>query len=230
MNNGVRFRDAGNRTAIPPTLAPSVPSLCWMVRARGKGSVSVANVSGGETNAPVDLDVDSKDWTWKRVEIPECPRAVGMGAVFFWKSGEVDLDSAILAEGNWSGPAPGKSVVLPAACFFHAGHTDRTGEWVTLRKAYEPHSIVFYGPKLPLDEGLYLAELVFESDAPVGTALGRFNVRWSGDETNGWINVTAGEPAVLAFMQRDNRPFFAAFDFFRAADIRIRSVLLVRQE
>ena len=228
-DRSARFHSLENRIAIPPSLASRAISLCWMVRARGQGVVSVANVIGGVTNAPVDLDVAAQDWIWERIEIPQGSGADGVGAIFSWKQGVVDLDSAILAEGSWASPAPGASVELPAACFFHAGHTDRSGEWVTLRAAYEPHSIVFYGPKLPLDKGVYAAEFVFQSDAPAGTVLGQFNIRWAGDETNGWSKVIAGKPAVLTFDQKDNRPFFAAFDFFRAADVRIKSVRLTRQ-
>jgi hypothetical protein len=123
----------------------------------------------------------------------------------------------------------GQSVELPAACFFHAGQTDRKGKWVTLRAAYEPDSIVFYGPKLPLEPGTYSAELIFDSPASIGTLLGQINIRWEGNETGHWAPVRQGLPAVAHFTQKDNRPFFVAFEFLRTADIRIRCVELTRE-
>jgi hypothetical protein len=214
---------------VPPSLAPAALSLSWLVRARGAGAFRVSNVVGGVTNSPSEFDVASRDWMWTKVDIPAGAGAAGVGAVFTRAKGAVNLDQAILTAGDWQSPAPGERIELPAACFFHAGHTDRKGEWVTLRAAYEPQSIVFYGPKLPLEKGTYSAGLVFESEAPAGTLLGRFNIRWDGNETEGWTHVTVGLPSVLTFEQKDNRPFLVAFEFLRAADVRIRSVILVRQ-
>jgi len=117
---------------------------------------------------------------------------------------------------------------LPAICFFHAGYSALDGSSVTLRANYEPGSIVFYGPKLPLDAGAYSIELVFNSPAPTGIVLGQFNIRNRGDETGKWTPVISGAKAAAVFEQNDNRPFFLAFEFFRAGDVMIERVVLKR--
>ncbi len=213
---------------IPASLVSLDRPLSWLIRARGQGAAHVANVIGTSTNAPTTLVVASPEWTWTKVAIPTGAGVAGVGAAVSWAEGRVELDSAILAGGDWSSPAPGQSVEWPAVCFFHAGASDRQGRWVELRAAYEPDAIVFYGPKLPLDPGTYSVELLFDSQAPAGTLLGQFNIRWAGNETDHWVPVKQGLPAVARFEQKDNRSFFVAFEFLRAADIRIRSVVLTR--
>ena len=226
----VNFSAPSQSVTIPPTLTPLTLPLSWMVRARGRGRVVIANTIGGVTNVPAIMDVASPDWTWKRVRIEAGTGSAGVGAVFSWESGSVEVDMALLTAGDWSSPAPGQSVDLPAVCFFHAGYVDRALEWVTLRAAYEPDSIVFYGPKLPLERGRYSAELIFDSQARAGTGLGQINIRWGEGESSAWTPVSQGKRAVVVFDQKDNRPFYLAFEFLRATDIRIRSVTLTRLE
>jgi len=182
------------------------------------------------TNAPVSVEVSSDDWIWRKTEVPTGSPAGSVGALVSWDGGLVDLDMALLMAGDWSSPQPGQRIELPASNFFHAGYTDPAGASVTLRAAYEPDSIVFYGPKLPLETGRYSIELVFDSPAPAATVLGRFNLRWSGQEEGGWVPVLKGKQAVAVFEQTTNLPVFLAFEFMRAADIRIRSVVLTRLE
>lgn len=228
--NGVRLAAAGDAVALPPSLTTVGLPLSWTVRVKGQGRVEVATISAGKTNAPTPLAVDSGDWVWKSIGIPGEAAGGGVSAQFTWGDGTVDLDKALLTAGEWEAPAVGAKVTLPAACFFHAGYTDKSLEWVVLRAAYEPDSIVFYGPKLPLEKGRYAATLVFESDAPAGTLLGQINIRWTGAEDQGWVPVRQGSPSVVRFEQKENLPFFLAFEFHRSADIRIRSVELSRLE
>jgi len=229
-SHGIPFFSPGQSVTIPSSLAPISLPLSWMVRVRGQGRVMISNVMGGRTNAPVKMDVASSEWTWKKAGLPSGAGAAGVGAVFAWDDGSVDIDMAFLMAGDWAGPEPGESLELPAANFFHAGYTDGAGEWVVFRAAHEPDSVVFYGPKLPLETGRYSAELVFDSPAPAGTVLGQFNIRWLGREDSAWIPVKKGSRAVAVFQQPSNVPFFLAFEFFRAADIRVRSVMLKRME
>jgi hypothetical protein len=226
----VALLGAGATVRLPDTFTTLEPALSWLVRVRGHGGASVLSVVDGVTNALVGLDVDSANWSWKKIPMPSLSDARVVGALFSWERGSVDLDSASLIAGTWGSPAPGESIDLPAACFFHNGYTTRDFRHVVLRKDYDSAGIVFQGPRLPLEEGRYTAELILESDAPVGTELGRFDVRWRGDQERSWVPVKAGSPVTTAFDQKSNRPVLAVFDFFRVADVKIRQVLLTRQE
>ena len=225
-----RLTVPGGSVRIPPTMAIMDYSLCWLICARGKGSVGVATILDGITNAPVMLNVDFGKWAWQRVPIPAKQASVVIGAQLSLESGAVDLDSSILGTGEWKGAAPGESICLPAACFFHAGYTDTNLSSVVFRKAYEPDGIVFYGPKLPLEFGKYSAEIVFESKAPAGTELGQFNIRWRGNENGTMIPLKAGSRAMTVFRQKDNSPFFVAFRYIRESDMVIRNVVISRIE
>jgi hypothetical protein len=220
----------GQNAFLSPSLVGMSRPLGWSLRARGHGRLRVSNILNGVTNAPLSVEVSSDDWIWSKTDVPAGSTAGSVGALVAWEGGSVDLDMALLMAGDWRSPQPGQRIELPASNFFHAGYTDPAGESVTLRAAYEPDSIVFYGPKLPLEAGRYSLELVFDSPAPSGTVLGRFNLRWSGQEEGGWVLAVKGKRAVAVFEQKTNLPFFLAFEFLRAADIRIRSVGLTRLE
>lgn len=218
----------GQTAFLTPSLVGPDLSLAWSFRTRGHGRILLSHILNGITNAPVAMEVDSSDWRWQKVEVPTGVRLGSVGALLGWESGSVDLDMGLLVAGDWSSPERGQRIELPASNFFHAGYTDKAGECVILRAAYEPDSIVFYGPKLPLEAGRYFIELVFDSPSPPGTPLGRFNMRWSGREERDWMPVLNGSPAAGVFEQESNLPVFLAFEFLRAADIRIRKVILTR--
>ncbi len=218
----------GGNVHMPGTLSPLEASLVWMIRMRGEGSVSVQNILNNETNSPVMLPVKSAEWTWQKVPVPVKNESVPVDALLSLVSGNVDADSAILGAGEWKGIQPGESLSLPAACFFHAGYTERDFSGVILRRACEPDAIVFYGPKLPLDKGEYSAEIIFETSSPAGTVLGQFNPRWRGDEEENWTQVISGSRAVNMFIQKENEPYFLAFRFIREADMKIKNVLISR--
>jgi hypothetical protein len=219
---------AGQVVGVPSSMTLLDLPLKWLVRTKGSGTLLIAPVLGSVTNPPVSLVVEAPDWIWQTLAIPAGSGVAGVGAVVGWGAGAVALDAIILAAGDWVCPAPGESVEWPASAFFHAGYSDPGNQSVTLRAKVEPSSIVFYGPKLPLDAGLYAIELVFESPAAAGTDLGQFNIRWRGDETQHWTPVVAGGRALSQFKQNDNRPFFLAFQFARNADITISKVVLTR--
>jgi len=218
----------GQTVGVPLSMTALDLPLKWLVRTRGKGVVLAANVMGNVTNPPVRVEVASSHWVWETIPISMGSGVAGVGAVFSWAEGAVDLDSIILTAGDWMSPEPGASLELPASDFFHAGYTHPEERSVTLRANYEPSSIVFYGPKLPLEAGVYSIELVFDTPATAGTLLGEFNIRWRGDETDHWTPVEAGARAIRQFEQKDNRAFFLAFSFQRSADVTIRKVVLRR--
>lgn len=220
--------DKGQTVGAPSTMTVRSLPINWLVRAKGAGSLMFANVLGSDTNQPVKVEIAAQDWSWEKISIPSGTGVTGVGAVVGWAAGSVSLDSIILAAGDWVSPLPGTSIELPASEFFHAGYTRMNDHSVTLRASHEPGSIVFYGPKLPLDVGVYSVELVFESPAPAETLLGEFNIRWRGDEQEGWTRVVGGTRAVCKFEQKDNRAFLLAFKFQRAADVIIKKVVLTR--
>jgi len=210
------------------TMAPMSQPLQWWIRARGEGTFQVCSVVDGATNTPVAVDVNSSDWTWRRVPIQSHPGGHTLGSVIRLERGRVGVDALILGCGEWDSPHPGESLELPAVCFFHAGYTSPDFRNVVLRKDYEPDSIVFYGPKLPLDQGKYSLEIEFDSAASPGTSLGQFNVRQRDSDDQGWVPLTAGCRAVDEFQQTNNVPFFVAFEYYRTADMTIRQVRLTR--
>lgn len=226
----VRLSRPDGMVMVPGTLVPPAESLGWLMRVRGEGILVVRHIIGGVTNEPVRVEVNSPGWTWRKVAIPVLPGSRPVDSAVTLETGTVDLDSAILNGGDWEGPGVGATLELPAACFFHAGGTRRDFSQVEFPKDHDPEAIVFYGPKLPLEKGRYSAEIVFESAAPVGTVLGRFNVRWRGHEDDHWVLVKAGSKAVATFEQKENVPFFVAFKFDREADLAISMVRLSRLE
>jgi len=219
----------GQCVKVPSSMMALDLPLMWQMRVRGTGTVTLANVIGTATNIPVSVEIAAPDWKWEKISIPSGHEVTGVGAVVGWARGKIDLDSIILSAGDWRGPAPGARLELAASDFFHAGFSRPEEGSVTLRANYEPDSIVFYGPKLPLETGFYSIELVFDSPAVKGTELGQFNIRWNGDESGNWTPVVAGGEAIGRFEQKDNRAFFMAFHFQRAADVTIRKVILSRQ-
>ena len=202
--------------------------LRWWVRARGEGTLQVASLADGATNAPAAVPVNSPGWTWSQVAIPTQAGSHSLGAIVRLERGRADVDALILGCGDWSTPDPGQSLALPAACFFHAGYTSPDFRGVVLRKDYEPKGIIFYGPKLPLDPGRYSLEIEFDSEAPPGVSLGRFNVSWRGGREGEWSSMIAGRRAVCDFQQTDNAPFSLNVEYHRAADVAIHQVRLTR--
>jgi len=184
----------------------------------------------GATNAPSILEVRSEAWGWQSGTLAVEAASHAVGALFSWDSGSVDLDSASLTAGAWVSPAPGENIDLPAACFFHAGYTERDLQSVVLRKDFEPTEGILYGPYLPLDPGRYSVELVFESPAPERTTLGRLRIGERRDQEDKGTPVVAGERALIGFETKDNRPFLVAFEFARTADVKISHVRVSRIE
>jgi hypothetical protein len=218
---GATTRLADTQTALDLPLA-------WLVRARGTGTLAVATAADGRTHAPSAMAVDSAAWRWLSVPLPVESATRVLGTSFTLEQGSVDLDSASLVAGTWVSPAPGETIELSAASFFHAGYTAPDLQRVFLRKDSEPAQAIFYGPSLPIEPGEYLVELAIESAVPRGTPLGRLLIRGPGGREREQAAVTAGEPARLAFRQADNLPFSLAFDFGRTADLAIRSAKLTR--
>ena len=229
-NRYARLAVTGAASRVPAVLAPLDDGVKWFIRARGKGTVAVAGIVDNVTNMPVMLEVSTQEWIWTSFPIPSERASRPIALRVSLERGCVDLDSAILCNGLMESPRAGETLELPASCFFHAGYTKRDFSGVVLRKDYEPDAIVFYGPKMPLDKGRYAVEFSLDSPAQAGTLLGQFNIRGSGEDAVSWVPVRAGSSSRCIFEQKANRTVLISFDFWRAADITIRRVLLTRLE
>lgn len=205
------------------------PSQRWLIRIRGAGIITLDVMVDGRGAQQRELSVDSGIWTWKELPVPTLGKYSQIAFRAGWKTGHVDLDTAILASGEWMPLSPGESVTLPAPCFFHAGFTDLDRDIVALRSDYDPDAIVFYGPKLPFEAGEYDVEMHTSSAVAPGTVLGQFNMRWTGREDTGWVPVVAGASVTrYHFAQEQNLPLFLAFLFLRNADMEIHKVVFHR--
>jgi len=224
----VSLSHAGAFVQTRLTKSVTAPDQRWMIRARGNGTVACDTVIDGEVRAEADIDVDSSAWVWKKLVMPPLQGYSAVSLRVRCKNGVVDLDTILLAAGEWRGIRAGESLELPAPCFFHAGFTDMTSDGVVLSATRDPTAIVFYGPKMPLETGMYEVELTFLSRAEIGTPLGKFNMRWRGDEEGNWVAVSAGRPARHRFVQERNLPVCLAFFFFGETDMEIRKVIFRR--
>ena len=230
----VALESPGAIVETPDAQIPMDRPAFWMIRAHGNARLHVAPAlapgEAGPAFTPETISLHAAEgWTWLCVPLPvasRCPRA---GLRMTLVEGRAHLDYALLMAGEWKPPAAaGDALELPATAFFHAGHTRNALDAVVLDPDYDPEAIVFYGPMLPLEPGRYRFELFFESTAPAGTPLGRFNIRRRGNDERDWVNVTAGTPATAIFDQPDNLPLFLAFVFERNGPMAIRSVRIAR--
>lgn len=229
----VSLSGPGASAQLPAMMVAMEMPLSWRVRAKGHGNVAVSVVVDGVTNTASVLEIDSEAWGWQTVAIPSEPGTKVVSADFSWDKGSVDLDSASMVAGFWASLRAAEAVEIPAASFFHAGYTERDFSAVVLRKDREPVGDIFYGIGLPLEEGRYTAELVFDSTAPAGTQLGTFSVprgAFRVPEGKGVVSVpvVAGLRALTpAFSATDVTTVSVAFSYDRTADIRITGVRLV---
>lgn len=227
-DGAVILEKAGDKACAGETLVPLDAPTCGLIRLRGKGELQGHAIINKQPGTPQRITVDSANWQWQTISLPLAKGATPMAYQADYVSGAVTLDSFILAAASLPRLESGMTLILPAASFFHAGYTAPDLRGVVFSTDRDPDAVVLYGPKLPLEPGLYKVAVSFESDAPAGTVLGRFNVRWPGCEDWPWTEVIAGKPASLEFQQNDNMPFFVAFKFERRGDLTVHAIELTR--
>ena len=188
-----------------------------LVRLRGRGDIRLLDENGPE----IIHKIDSQEWewqkfTWKDLDNPFTP-------IFQVTRGELDLDCMLYTAGTWTPPAPGETLRIPAALFFHAGYLDTESLGVHFRKTHEAADRILYGPMLPIDEGTYDIQVLYKTEAPAGTLLGRLHVRKRYGKYES-MDVIAGQPAILKLDHAQNLLLRVEFEYSRNADMEIEAI------
>lgn len=205
------------------------PDMRWIVRIRGRGGLDARIALDGETNV-AQCAVDLPDWKWQEFPFKPARDFSVVNFTMVLTNGAVDIDRIQLVAGAWKSPQPGGEIVVPAPCFFHAGFINLERESVVFHKDRDDSRIVLYGPKLPLEKGIYEVEFYARSGAPAGTLLGRIRLRNRDAGEPAWTDVIAGMPAVLRHEQGQNVPVSLEFFYVKNADIEIDRVAFRRKE
>lgn len=229
--SGAVLNKPGSWFAVPPQRVAPAPQLRFMLRTRGSGAVVAGISANGKTSGRDLIDVQSDDWEWVDIPVDYFDSFAPLGLKIEYESGSVECDQVLLCAGEWSPPAVGQTLDLPAPGMFHAGYTSLADDAVVFEPEREAKALIFYGPKLPLEKGRYRVELVFTPDAPKGVLLGQFNIkRHDRDYILNWIPVMAGARSLVEFTQLQNVPVFLEFLFLGNGNLKIRSVRLTRLE
>ena len=201
-----------------------VPSLRWMIRAKGEGTLRADILVGTATNASQQVEIHSQDWQWVTIPFKAHEQYDRPAVSCQAEKGSVTIDSLILAGGQWHTPTHNTPLEIPASCFFHAGYTDLDDNTVVLRPNYEPADEIFYGPHLPLEQGHYQLTMVFLSEAPAGTQLGELWMHVALKPSQLLGHVRAGEKATFAVDADNNLPVRFGLQYSREAEIRIKQI------
>ncbi|MGA0333783.1 MAG: hypothetical protein ACO3N7_05490 [Kiritimatiellia bacterium] len=222
--NHYRRLGTGDLIETTPFKPWQAPDGRLLLRVRGQGEIELAD---SRTQGPGQVQaVDSKEWiwiplSWEDLSGERTPR-------FQVNRGQLDLDCMLYTAGTWVPPAPGETLRLPAALFFHAGYLDPQSLGVHLRVDYEAADRIWYGPMLPLDAGTYEIALSYESAAPAGTLLGRLHVRKRYGQYDS-IDVVAGDSAVIPLDHPENLLLRAEFEYTRNADMELLALEIRRR-
>ncbi|HIE11270.1 MAG TPA: hypothetical protein EYP62_06605 [Kiritimatiellae bacterium] len=219
---------SGSELRLPAISSPPADRLRWMILARGAGRLEVCTEAPGLgvlTRSVLPIDCTDPRWFQAPLSLSDYTR---IRARLVAREGVVEVAHVFLGAGEWDPPLPGEEILLPAFCLFHAGHTTPALAAVELDPERDPHAVVLYGPKLPLVPGEYEIELEYDSDAPPGTRLGRFNVRHMDRGQTAWQAVVVGRPATLRFEEKVGIPFFVALLFERRAPMTAYGVRVRR--
>jgi hypothetical protein len=217
----------GSHAALRAVRVPPVEGLRWLVRAKGPGALLAETVAGEAVEDSRRIEVESAGWQW--VAIPFTVSRYGERYLRMTRlDGAVRLDAACLVAGDWPRLSPGESIEIPAACLFHGGSTDVESGEVFFDKDRDAYAMVLYGPKLPVDSGLYEMELQFASEAPAGDTLGVFHVETAEGRIASDVPVVSQERARRRFRTGSNLPIHLTFEFHRAADVTVRGIALRR--
>lgn len=219
---------AGSAVVLPRARSAVAPDARWQVRVRGTGRLAATYLDDDKpVGRPSIIEVRAEDWMWSTVDAPPPEQGASPALRLACEDGAVDADVAVFTTPDWGAPEHGATVRLPPAAFFRAGYTHAGSGAVELERDRDPTGRVWYGPNLRLPAGRYRAELRF---AAAGAAAGLRLGTWRAEVVPAVeAAVTAGaESVAVEFVQSADIPFTLSFDFFRAADIELRDVVLTR--
>ncbi len=237
----VRDPGAGNReylhvstpgeiVRMHDTPTPPAPDLHWKVRVRGSAELHHEVLIGGEAAIESRIRIEETDWHWIDLPIPlDTYGKVSLQLTLM--EGEADLDMAILASGLWPMLKPGESISVRAPLFCHAGHMHENRRRLVFRERHDRSGLMFYGPKLPFERGVYDIEVDITSDAPDGIQLGWVHIEHDWNTGAGKsVDVIAGQPVRGTLTQTENLPFNVVFIFSARADMELHRLTFTRIE
>jgi hypothetical protein len=201
------------------------PHLRWLIRLRGEGTLHVAIGSGKEFWKKEPWVISEKDWTWKTLDMEGWNTHAPTWFYAEPVSGKVDLDLCMMVAGEWN-LSPSGVTTIPAPVFFHNGFTCLERNSVIFKKDQvclnlRPRDpVVFYGPSLPLEKGAYTVSWDFSTDAPLGTAIAKVQIK-SGEEILISKELISGEPFQCAFQTQTNLPLSCEFTFSNTGNVEL---------
>jgi hypothetical protein len=214
--------------ATRPTRVAPLDDLCWWVRIRGAGRVTLRTRLGETVAAEQDMDFANPEWDWKVIAIPTPAVFENVQLDVSVAQGDMHVDLVLLVAGSWPREWPADGLRIPAASLFHAGYVDETNMSVVLRRDHDPDDEVVYGPGLPLPIGHYAVEIDYATSAPEGLEVARFGLRRNSAGVAQWFPLRNGSPARLTLEATDNVPVTLALNFSRTFDLRIEAVTIKR--
>lgn len=218
--------DANAQVELPPLfLSPISERFVW-VRARGHGRVRVESHAGREAFPPRHFTVSSLPWQWIPVPLPQPEAPTELTLRLTPEQGSLDLDSVLLAGGLWPERWPSRGLEIPAAAFFHQGHSSYPGTTVRIPMESIAAGTVLRGPFLPFPAELPVRlELVFDSgDHPEGLRLGEFSVHIPATGQSRTVPVISGLPSVMMWTPETNLPAEIQFHYSRHGSIILHSL------
>ncbi len=220
---------AGASVELPAVRTALRPGLRWLIRARGTGELQCEQLVGSNACPAGVMAIASTNWTWHAVPVQPFTTFDLLALRLQRTSGSVDLDMAQLVAGEWPALLPGTECSLPAAPFFHSGMTDLARNAAVFSATQDGAGISCYGPKLPLEPGIYDIELVSNSAAQPGTLLGSFEFE-PGPAAPASAPVIAGQRTRLRGVVRSNLPVNLVFVYAATADVALHRVIIKRIE
>ena len=220
---------AGDRVTARATAVMPAPRPRYLLRARGRGKLLLVEEIDGREVSETQVPVDEGEWGLLDVAAAPTEGYAVVTPILTCEEGEVDLDVVVLTAGASAEPVLiGSSIDLPAACFFHAGHTEPGAGTVYFRPDRDPGRDVLYGPKLPLGTGTYMVQFETAGVSPAAVPVGRIEVRWSNGDAGPEARVMSSGTAELVFEQAHNLPVFIVFRYNRGATVGVQRMTLSR--
>lgn len=207
-------------------LPPSPESVAWF-RVKGAGDLNLDLLLDEEQQQVLQKTVSTTEWSWVQFPLIELPR---FGQVYFKRNGiseALEIDQGLIVKGDWSERIPETGISIPASAFFHAGHVEPDGTSVRMRRSYEPDTIIFYGPRLPLEKGNYQISLSYslvDAKAYEGIELGAIRIRSAGQPDSEWVPIFSGQTARFEWKAESNHPVDIQFSYTREEDMILERV------